>query len=549
MKPLQHLACWLLAGATLSCPTEGADVRCGDCNVILVSIDTLRADHLGCYGYVPPTSPAIDAFRKSGVLFSTAIAHAPSTEPSHASMFTSLIPYHHGAWRARHLPISPDVPTLPEILARAGFRTASYNGGGQVGGSLGFGRGFEVYESAKAGQDRFADRVAATIGWIKANAGERFFVFLHTYEVHAPYVPERRHLELFDRGYAGTLPAEISPTLLRDINEGRTRIDEADLRHIVAAYDADVRSMDEAFGTLIRFLREADLFDRTLVVFTSDHGEEFGEHGSVGQHSHTLYDELLRVPLIVKLPRGGFAGRTVEEQVGGIDLLPTILDVVGVASDAPFHGRSLLPLLEGKKLEEPPVLSQLDTTLDPTTTSIRTRERKLIMGTPQLVASPAFQWFRDEARVVVRGVQVTLPLASLTERQYVDILVDGQRPRRERLSPVSRRIEMKFRDDQERTVTIRGLGPCTRPADLGLDVGQECVHFRVANPYEFYRLDRDAREQDNLYADPARATEIAKMKARIAEWMARRPAGTTAGQEVELDPETLRKLRALGYVN
>ena len=198
-----------LSGSSEQQPDHG--YRCADCNVILISIDTLRADHLGCYGYGPNTSPNIDEFSTDAVLFSTTIAQASSTEPSHASIFTSRIPAHHGAMRALRLPISPDVVTLPEVMQKAGYRTISYNGGGQVSAHYGFGRGFEVYDSTR-GENRFTEKVDAAIDWLENNAGEKFFFFLHSYEVHAPYKPPAEYIELM----GGTTTGPAGPRIDRE---------------------------------------------------------------------------------------------------------------------------------------------------------------------------------------------------------------------------------------------------------------------------------------------------------------------------------------------
>ena len=165
--PILALLGLLVACGGTPAAEQAVDYRCVDCNVILVSIDTLRADHLGCYGYPRPTSPEVDRFSKQSVLFRTAIAHAPSTEPSHASMFTSLLPAHHGGLRAKHQPISEDVTMMAEILREAGLRTVSYNGGGQVAASYGFDRGFEIYESSAKS---FFHKVGDAVRWLEGHA-------------------------------------------------------------------------------------------------------------------------------------------------------------------------------------------------------------------------------------------------------------------------------------------------------------------------------------------------------------------------------------------
>ena len=308
-------------------------------SVILISIDTLRADRLGCYGHGKPTSPTIDAFRKDAVLFEQSIAHAPSTLPSHASILTSLLPHRHRASVARRRALPDRIVTLTEALRGAGYRTASFNGHAQLAPIWGLGQGFEIYDSQPG--DRFKERIKKTIAWLDDVGPREFFVFLHTYEVHHPYTPSPHHLDLMEEGYAGPLPREISVDLIQEINRGAVQIDAADAAHIVAAHDAEIRSVDEGIAFLLDALRSRDRYDDTIIVFTSDHGEEFGEHGVMATHSHSLYDELLRVPLIIKLPRHQKAGATVKELARGIDVAPTILGAVGVTAPGSFEGRDL----------------------------------------------------------------------------------------------------------------------------------------------------------------------------------------------------------------
>ncbi len=356
-------------------PADGGVAPAGlQRNVILVSIDTLRADHLGCYGYGPPTTPAIDRFARDAIVFENAIAQAPSTLPSHASIFTSMLPSHHGALYSTKSALAPEELTLAEVLTANGFAAAGFHGGGQVGAEFGLGQGFDPYVRV-AGP--FAATVAAAIAWLDQAPSRPFFLFLHTYEVHHPYTPDPALLEIFDHGYAGVLPDRIElGEHLGRINgtaSPRLAIDAADLKHIVATYDAEIRSMDAAFGTLVDALDERGLADDTLVVLTSDHGEEFGEHGFVGWHSHSLYDELLRVPLVIRPPGGRVGGGRVAELVRGLDISPTILAVFGLPQPPSFDG---VPVLDGPPLPLTAV-SQLDRRYDPPISALRTPEWKL----------------------------------------------------------------------------------------------------------------------------------------------------------------------------
>lgn len=361
---------------------SGSSLHCADCNVILVSIDTLRADHLGCYEYPRDTTPNIDSFRKEAVLFRSTIAQAPSTTVSHGAMLTSLIPSFHGAFMTRRSPISSSVPTMAEILHQHGYRTASFNGGAQLRKDFGFDRGFDIYESFQGAPtlDRFSDRVREGIDWIQQAGDRKFFLFLHSYDVHHPYAPDHNHLDYFAKDYAGALEVPISPDTLTRINSKKLEVSRRDLQFIVDTYDAEIRGMDVAFGTLIEFLRSSKLLDRTIIVFTSDHGEEFGEHGSWGWHATTLFDELLRVPLLIKFPNQRHGGATINDQVRSIDILPTVLETLNMERFPHFQGVSLVPLLRGEKLAESQqfALSQEDTRGRVPPTSIQTSQWKAL---------------------------------------------------------------------------------------------------------------------------------------------------------------------------
>jgi arylsulfatase A-like enzyme len=352
-----------------------------DCNIILISIDTLRADHLGCYGYSANTTPNIDKFSKDSVLFKNTIAQASSTEPAHASIFTSLIPSHHGAFFSTKKPIPPEIVTMAEILKENGYKTISYNGGGQVAAELGFDQGFDLYSSFPDKMDHldrvFIKKVESVIDWIKNNPNEKFFAFLHTFEVHHPYTPKKEYLHMFDNSYQGALPGHISRKLLGNINEGRMKMSAEDKQHIINAYDGEIFSMDKAFGVLLDFLKKQGLYEDTLIVFTSDHGEEFGEHGTMGWHGHTLYDEQLKVPLIIKLTNSKHASTIIGEQARSLDILPTVLDVLNIPPLECFEGVSLLGWLNKRNRTALFAVSQQDTPRQTHPTSIRTNKWKL----------------------------------------------------------------------------------------------------------------------------------------------------------------------------
>lgn len=376
--PLRRLAALLSLLAACGTPSSPPSPDPGRFNVLLISIDTLRADHLGCFGYDKPTSPTLDALCAESVAFTQTISQAPSTLHSHASILTSEIPHHHRASWAARTPLADGAVTLAEVLSDAGYDTAAFTGGGQMDRLFGLNQGFDIYQ--QPGGQRFRDTVRAALPWLDEHVDDRFFLFLHSYETHHPYEPEPAYLEAVGDDYDGPLPDQISVDFLRRVNAGEESIDDADLRHIIATYDAEIRSMDDGLKALLEHLTELGVLDRTLLVFTSDHGEEFDEHGTVGWHSHTLYDELLHVPLVVRFPRGRFAGTRIDRQVRSIDIAPTVLAAVGLESPPTFEGSDLGTLLRGEPLDELVAISRQDRPPSKDIEAVRTEEWKLNEG-------------------------------------------------------------------------------------------------------------------------------------------------------------------------
>jgi len=364
-------------GATLIALDAAAPRHPGP-NVILIVIDTLRADHLGCYGYPVATSPEVDRFAEDAVLFETTIAQAPSTEPSHASIFTSLLPSHHGAYFSTKTPLHDDHITMAELLSQRGYVTKSFNDGAQVQAKWGFDQGFDEYTTLPGPPTEYTFRrtVDHAVDWLESHRDERFFLFLHTYEPHHPYTPEPRFYDAIGHENRSALPDGISKQLLEALNRRFHSLNSADRDHVIAAYDAEVRSMDLAFATLVAELERLELYDGALIVFTSDHGEELGERDRMGWHSHALFDEQLLVPLIVRLPGGAQHGRRVSTQVRLIDILPTVLEVLGIPSLEVFEGRTLMPLALGQPGVHRPAVSQRDVRSPRGPTSLRTGKWK-----------------------------------------------------------------------------------------------------------------------------------------------------------------------------
>jgi arylsulfatase A-like enzyme len=558
--------CLLLAGSLLlvACDRDSSSRQLDslDYNVVLISIDTLRADHLGVYGYSKDTSPNIDAFSKDSILFTTSIAQAPSTLPSHASIFTGMLPVNHGAFAASQTPISSDLDTLPEIMRDAGFRTISYNGGGLVNAVYGFDRGFEDYVSERKG-DLMRNKVSQAIDWLDSNSDDKFFMFLHTYEVHDPYSPEQKYLELFESTGSSSLPNNMGARELAAINRHDANPTEQDIDHVRNLYNAEIRSMDDAFGDLITYLREKNLYDNTLIVFTSDHGEEFGEHGKIGRHFFTLYDELIHVPLIIKMPNSQLAGQLVEKQVRGIDLLPTILGLVDIDFTPDIDGQSLVPLMFREDVAPLIAVSQQDTSDALPPTSIRTQNRKLILW-PTVLDDPElpYLWVEDKFEFNSDATTITVAMASADASLDVRVLMNGVQAQIKHLTaepsyyPIILKLsgqpgsvedneadQFKNSNDENTLVTIESTIPCvTAGADSA-----SCRSFRVFNPQEYYLLDSDVAELRNEYMEEDYQAEISVLRT----WLDAELAGLAGAksEKVELDEKTKQQLKSLGYLN
>jgi arylsulfatase A-like enzyme len=316
--------------------------------VILISLDTLRADHLGCYGYDRDTSPNIDQLARDGVRFTETRAASPWTLPSHLSMMTALDTINHGVFTP-DLRLDPRTPTLAELLKAKGFYNAAFTGGGYVSGFFGFSKGFDSFRVLGEVTDRAAAAklAYAATRWIEKNADRNFFLFLHTYQIHNPYYAE----EPWHRRYlgAGAGPAALNMVLLGFNHEERFKpLSEEMHRNIVGSYDGEISYTDERLiGPLVAKLKALGIYDRTMIVLTSDHGEEFFEHRA-WLHTHSVYDEVLRVPLIVKFFGSRNAGRAVRSPAFGVDVMPTVAEELGLRlPSGDLDGKSLLRLADG----------------------------------------------------------------------------------------------------------------------------------------------------------------------------------------------------------
>jgi arylsulfatase A-like enzyme len=315
-------------------------------NVLLIGIDTLRADHVGSFGYPRPTTPRLDALCRESAQFRTAISQAPWTLPAFASIMTGLLPSSHRAGEGsvpNFTSLGPDPLTLAEALQRAGYRTASYVSNGWVSDRVGMARGFQDHSLPWGAIDSAEEPVRLADLWLREHRDEPFFLFVHIIEPHQPYAPFPEDAAPFiDPSYTGKIGVSFGGLPSAQWNA-------ADRQRVIDLYDGDVHHADRLVGRVLDTLADLGLTDNTLIVFTADHGEELFDRGGLG-HGQSQYDELLHVPLCLRFPHGRYRGR-IDEQARTMDIFPTVLEAVGLPVPAALDGVSLMPLVRN---EAPP---------------------------------------------------------------------------------------------------------------------------------------------------------------------------------------------------
>ena len=331
--------------------------------VVLVTIDTLRADAVSFMGCARPTSPFIDSLAASGVVFNRAYSTSSWTVPSIASIFTSRYPTSHGVisgeiiggrtkevWRQTAL--SPDLATMAGLFRRAGYRTVGVAANRHLQGGSGFELGFDHYYSyagfltAEKLNEQLRKTMVDAFGpnWRKTWRNEKVFLWIHYFDPHHPYFPKEPWIETFDPEYRdrpGLFPWRLKAPELEAVYSPS---DTAMTRRLLALYHSEVRYTDEQLRVAFADL---GLDDRALVVFVADHGEEFGEHGQIG-HRRTLYEEVVRVPMFISWPSQIPGGARVDDVVSVVDILPTTVGLASLAPPEGTQGRSLVPLMSGQ---------------------------------------------------------------------------------------------------------------------------------------------------------------------------------------------------------
>lgn len=327
-------------------------------NVILITISTIRADHVSCFGYQRDTTPNFDKFGKSNTLFLNAFATSSWAMPTHGSIFTSLFPSVHGATGINKR-LTDKFNTLAEILTANGYHCAGFCCNPRLSASRGFAQGFDIYDDYSVettlnsltleGNGRFDinkrrsnDLINdAAIRWLQNNTHKPFFMFLHYYDNHWDYLPPEPYDKLYDGDYKGSIDGTDvarEPLFSNPPAEG-------DIEHIIALYDGEVKQTDNDLGEMLSFLENRGLMADSIVIVMGDHGEQFYEHGHTSHHG--TYDELIHVPLAMSTPAMKVKECVIGSLASQVDILPTILDLLGIPLCEDYQGRSLKAVIKG----------------------------------------------------------------------------------------------------------------------------------------------------------------------------------------------------------
>lgn len=495
---LTTLAIVLLA----SCSRHGAVAT--DQPIIIISVDTLRSDHLPAYGYSKIETPAIDSLRNDSILFERAYSHCPLTLVSHASVFTGELPAEHGIRDNLGYDLDPKAHTLAELMKSKGYATGAAVSALVLRGETGIKRGFDFYDdnidldpaALSIGRAQRSGDVTREVAqkWIGEHKGKPFFFFLHLYEPHSPYEP----VEPFRSRYQ-------------------------------SAYDAEIATADEIVGKFLNYLRDEGLYEKSTIIFMSDHGEGLGEHGE-DEHGLLLYREAIQVPLILKLPKGSQKGSSVAAPVELIDIFPTISDAFGAKGSHP--GRSLLDTASGKFKDERPIYSE---TYYPRLHFGWSDMHSLISGANHYIHAP-----KAELYDVASDPAETKNVLMENRRAYVSL--------RERIQPFIHAAAKPSAVDDEQKQQLVALGYVGSTVSTSSDAVLPDAHENIGKANDIGKLFRSFKADkfeevvsvsDSLLRENKQMLDVWSLRARALERLNRAAdAVDAAKQALRLQPDS-----------
>lgn len=537
------VACWAL-GCSSDAEVSSVDLAPAD-GVVVITLDTLRADRLSGLGYAQPTSPHLDAFADESVVFEHAIAQYPSTLASHMSIFTGLYPRQHGVVE-RDRSLSPQIPILAEVFRQAGFRTAGYTENGMISPGSGLGRGFEEFVFEHIGPPTGPDRIFE-LGLEFLNRlddDERPFLWLHTYAVHTPYEPTDGNRERFLRGHPEP-QVPVTGEYLTQVNRGLARAADADVEAMSRLYNGQLRDVDAAFRRFLDSLEARGWGERLAIAVFADHGEEFRDHGHLAHEQ--VYPELIHVPLMIYHPR--LEPRRVGTLVEIMALAPTLADLAGIEWPSSESAQSLVRLASGidDGVEEKAYAE----------TEIGLHQRSVIQRFDgdlwQLIEHrfPVGEdgvWFSTASAFDVQGGRdVELELMAYRRPRSARVSVNGQATTAVDISTGWHRLRLQLPPDCHLCRVAIEVDSCERPVDVGESKDQRCLAVKVKGGerrrYELYNLSEDPGAEHDLVRE---REPVFRRLFKTLQAMPSEPVhapGAAGGQQ---DEDTLRTLGYLG---
>ncbi len=514
---------------------------------ILISLDTVSAQHLSLYGYERETTPFLVQLSQRATVFEYAFVQLPGTLPSHMSMFTGLYPDQHDVFPPDSV-LAAEIPTVPEVLKAGGFRTIGHTDGGYVSGRFGFSRGFDEFNDERiilwTRGDHTFNRGLKSLRALPAD--QRFFLFVHSYAAHDPYTPPKECRGLFWQGPPPAGAKVSASAVLTNHNKGLAPLSDEVVAYYRSQYDAEIRCLDAEIGRFFEGLQELGLDTQVTMIITADHGEEFLQHGMMAHEQ--IYNENMRVPLLILTP-GVSGGRRVRQVVQSIDLAPTLLELAGLPALPGLPGRSLVPLLQDP---------ESGSGGEAFTRSFAGDRGLYAMGQDGLlhVVTPRHQRPDDRDPLsVASSVQlwVTPRQLSLETRSYLEparlrIEVDGVVTAEVDLGPdVWAPLQVALPSDDRAHLLRLSADTCVTVPDSEENGHPRCVSFFVkglpSRETELYRADSDPDESRDLSQTlPERRGDLLE---RLEGYRFDPVSGSSARP---LEPEVEEQLRALGYL-
>lgn len=517
-------------------------------NVILILIDTLRADHLGCYGYGRNTSPVIDSLAQSGIRFSNMLAQASWTRPGTASILTGLYPKNHCAINQKDT-LAEEIRLLPEILQQHGYTCYGFVPNGNAGEHVGFNQGYKIFSSCwvdweSRGHHQIKSHlvnrhVFKTIEQIERPVGN--FIYVHYVDPHSPYAPVEKHWSTTEVRTYAQKPLPKGP------NEKPVDGKEA-LREMINAYDDEILYNDKMIGRLLDVLKRKKMFSNSIIIVVSDHGEEFLDHHGV-DHGKTLFEEQLRVPLIIRLP-----DRTTMELdkiANQVDILPTVLGLLDIPIPENIDGFDLFTSRQRRYS-----YSELDWK-SRRLTAIQSADSKLIRG-----LHPCFGWFKRSVVLETDDHYLALKIKSSYVYRRIHILEDGKKIHELKITPRKKTYYVKLgAAGKRRRLLVKSAKPPPLPDDPRLPYHKKYHAFYLYNsenikdrhikgePYDgFFSLSDDPEEKTNLFTDISVKNQIKHLEKLMRQYMLEKKNFNLTRKPIKMDEQLRKNLEALGYI-